>query len=122
MKRSRRFGLADDNRSSRASPGRLAELATVGRMRRATLALAVGVIGFGALAGIAMARQASTVKMTAKLKPLKMTSASGRFTGTLLSSSNGRSKLSWTLTYQHLSSRVTKAELVVPAKGKQGAV
>ena len=79
-------------------------------------------LAFGALAGVALATQASTMKMKAKLQSAKATSASGRFTGTLLSSSSGRSKLSWTLTYRHLGSRVTKAELVVPAHGKQGAV
>jgi hypothetical protein len=80
------------------------------------------VLAFGILAGVALARQTSTVKMNAKLQAAKATSASGRFTGTLLSSSNGRSKLSWTLTYRHLGSQVTSAELVIPAKGKQGAV
>ena len=81
-----------------------------------------------ALAGVAIARQASTVKMTArltakqaaKLQSVKVTRASGRFTGTLLRHSDGRSKLSWKLTYRHMSSRVTKAELVVPTKGTQG--
>jgi hypothetical protein len=80
------------------------------------------VLAFATLTGVALARQASTVKISAKLQPAKATSASGRFTGTLLSSSNGRSKLSWTLTYRHLSSPVIKAELVVPAKGEIGAV
>ena len=91
-------------------------------MKRTLLAIAVCLVGFGALAGVALARQASTVKMRgdeAKLQSLKVTSASGRFTGTLLSYSNGRSRLSWTLRYRHLSSRVTNAELVVPAKGSR---
>ena len=91
-------------------------------VRRTLLLIFVCMLGCGASAGVALARQASTVKMTAKLRPLKATRASGRFTGTLLSSGNGRSKLRWTLRYRHLSSRVTSAELVVPAKGKQGAV
>ncbi len=91
-------------------------------VRRTLPLVLVCVLAFGTLAGVALARQASTVKMKAKLRSVKGTSASGRFTGTLLSYSNGRSRLSWTLTYRHLSSRVTNAELLVPAKGKQGAV
>src|SRR6266581_2430123 len=99
-------------------------------MKRTLLAVAVCVIAFAALAGVAAARQASTVKMTArltakqaaKLQSVKVTNASGRFTGSLLRHSNGRSKLSWSLQYRHMSSRVTRAELVIPAKGKQGAV
>jgi CHRD domain len=98
-------------------------------MKRA-LAVAVCVIGLGVPAGAALGRQASTVKMTARLtakqaanlQSVKVTRASGRFTGTLLRYSNGRSRLSWTLRYRHMSSRVTRAELVVPAKGKLGAV
>lgn len=99
-------------------------------VKRTLLAFVVCAIGFGALAGVAVATQASTVKMTArltakqaaKLQSVKVTKASGRFTGTLLRHSDGRSKLSWTLRYRHMSSRVTKAELVVPAQGTQGAV
>jgi hypothetical protein len=87
-------------------------------------------VAFAALAGVAAARQASTVKMTArltakqaaKLQSVKVTRASGRFTGTLVRHSNGRSRLSWTLRYRHMSSRVTKAELVVPATRTHGAV
>lgn len=90
----------------------------------------MGAVGFGALSGIAVARQATTVKMTArltakqaaKLQSVKVTKASGRFTGTLLRHSNGRSRLGWTLRYRHMSSRVTRAELLVPAKGSQGVV
>jgi hypothetical protein len=91
-------------------------------VRRTLPLVLVCVLGFGALAGVALGRQASTVKMTATLRPVKAASGSGRFTGTLLSSGSGRSKLSWTLRYQHLSSRVTSAEIVVPAQGKQGTV
>jgi hypothetical protein len=100
-------------------------------LKPALLAVAICVIGFGALAGSAVARQASTVKMTARLtakqaaqlQSVKVTRASGRFTGSLLRYSNGRSRLSWKLSYRHMSSRVTRAELVVPpAKGKLGAV
>ena len=99
-------------------------------MTRRLLVVAVCVIGFGLLAGAAVAGQASTTKLTArltskqaaKLQTVKVTRASGRFTGTLRRSSNGRGRLSWKLTYRHMSSRVTKAELVVPAKGKLGAV
>ena len=91
-------------------------------VRRTLPLILVCVLGFGALAGVALARQASTVKMRAKLRSTRGTSASGRFTGTLLSSRNGRSKLSWTLRYQHLGSRVKSAELLAPAQGKQGAV
>jgi hypothetical protein len=89
-------------------------------VRRTLPLVLVCVLAFGTLAGVALARQASRVD--AKLRSVKGTSASGRFTGTLLSYSNGRSRLSWTLTYRHLGSRVTNAELLVPAKGKQGAV
>ena len=99
-------------------------------MKRTLLAVFVCVLGVGPLAGAAGARQASTVKMTARLtakqaatlQSVKVTSASGRFTGTLLRHSNGRSRLSWTLRYRNMSSRVTKAELLVPAAGTQGAV
>jgi hypothetical protein len=91
-------------------------------VRRTLLPVLVCVLVSGAWAGIAAAGHASTVKMTAKLQSAKVTNASGRFTGTLASRSNGRSRLSWTLTYRQLSSHVTKAELVVPAQGKQGAV
>ncbi len=99
-------------------------------MKRTLLAVGVCVIALGALAGVAVAGQASTMKMTArltakqaaKLQSVKVTNASGRFTGTLLRHSNGRSKLTWSLEYRHMSSRVTRAELVIPAQGKQGAV
>ena len=99
-------------------------------MRRTLLAIVVCVIPFGVLAGTAVARQASTVTMTArltakqaaKLQSVKVTNASGKFAGTLLRQSNGRSKLTWSLSYQHMSSRVTRAVLVVPASGKQGSV
>jgi hypothetical protein len=99
-------------------------------VNRALLTVAMRVIALGTLAGAAVARQASTVKMTArstakqaaKLQSVKVTRASGRFTGTSLRHSSGRSKLSWTLRYRHMSSRVTKAELLVPANGSQGSV
>jgi hypothetical protein len=94
------------------------------------LAVAICVIGLGALAGVAAAGQASTVKLTAqltakqaaKLQSVKVTRPSGRFTGTLLRHSKGRSRLSWTLRYRHMRRRVTKAELVAPGKGYSGAV
>jgi hypothetical protein len=99
-------------------------------MKRTLLAVVVCVVAFAALAGAAAATQASTVRLTARLtakqaanlQSVAVTNASGRFSGTLLRYSTGRSRLSWTLKYQHTSSRVTKAELVVPAKGKQGVV
>ena len=99
-------------------------------MKRTLLTLAACAIGFTTLPGVAGAGQASTVKMTArltakqaaKLRSVKVTNASGQFSGTLLRYSTGRARLSWTLKYQHMSSRVTKAELVVPATGKQGFV
>jgi len=100
------------------------------RMKRTLLTLISCVIGVAALAGVAGARQATAVKMTARLtakqaatlQVVEVTKASGHFTGRLLRHSNGRSRLTWSLTYRHMSSRVTKAELLVPAKGKQGAV
>jgi len=70
---------------------------------------------FGTLAGLAAARGTTTVKMTARLAAAKTPQASGRFTGTLARSSNGRSKLTWVLSYQHLSSGVLRAELVAPS-------
>jgi CHRD domain-containing protein len=99
-------------------------------VKRTLLAFVVCVVVFGAPAGAAVATRASTVKMTARLtakqaanlQSVKVTRASGRFTGTLVRHSNGRSRLSWTLRYRHMSSRVTKAELVVPATGTHGAV
>jgi len=99
-------------------------------VKRTLLAVLVCLIVFGALAGIAVARYATATKMDARLtakqaanlQSVKVTSASGQFTGTLLSYGNGRSKLSWTLRYRQMSSRVTKAELLAPAKGKLGAV
>lgn len=99
-------------------------------MKRVPAAAAACLVAFATLAGVAAARQTSTVKMTARLtakqaaalQSVKVTKASGRFTGTLLRYRNGRSKLNWTLEYRQMSSRVTKAELVIPAKGKQGAV
>jgi hypothetical protein len=85
---------------------------------------------FSAPAGIAATRHAMTTKMVARLtarqavnlQSVKVAGGSGEFTGTLLRYGNGRSKLSWTLGYRRMSSPVTKAELVVPAKGKLGAV
>ena len=99
-------------------------------MKRTLLTVVMCLIGLAALAGVALARQAATVKMKARLtaiqaaqlQSVQVTSASGRFTGSLLRHSNGRSKLSWTLTYRHMSSRVTKAELTIPAQGRQGVV
>jgi CHRD domain-containing protein len=75
---------------------------------------------FGTLAGLAAARGATTVKMTARLaavstQVVKTPKASGRYTATLAGYSNGRSKLTWALSYQHLSSRVLRAELVAPS-------
>ena len=63
--------------------------------------------------GVAGAGQATTVNMTARLtakqaatlQSVKVTKASGHFTGTLLRHSNGRSKLNWSLRYRHMSSR-----------------
>ena len=82
-------------------------------MTRTLLAVVVCAVGFGTLAGVAIARQATTVKMTArltarqaaKLQSVTVTNASGRFTGTLRRHSNSRSRLSWTLRYRHMSSR-----------------
>ena len=99
-------------------------------MKRTLLAIVVCVVASAPLAGAAMARHASTVKMTARLtakqaatlQSVKVTRGSGRFTGSLLRLSNGRSKLSWSLTYRNMSSRVIRAELVIPATGKQGSV
>jgi hypothetical protein len=98
--------------------------------KRRALTVVLCMVAFAALAGVAVATQASTVKMTArltakqaaKLQSVKVTKASGRFTGTLLRYSNGRSRLSWSLKYRHMSSRVIGADLVVPAKGAQGVV
>jgi hypothetical protein len=99
-------------------------------MKRTLLAVIVCLIAFGALAGVVVARQASIVKMTARLtakqaaalQSVKVTNASGRFSGSLLRYSSGRSRLSWSLSYRHMSSRVTRAELMIPASGQQGAV
>jgi len=99
-------------------------------VKRTLLTVVVCLAGIGTLAGVAMARETTLVKMAARLtakqagslQSVKVTNASGRFTGTLLRYGNGRSRLSWALKYQHMSSRVTKAELVVTAKGKLGAV
>jgi hypothetical protein len=76
-------------------------------VNRALLAVVVCVVGPGTLADAAIAGQASTVKMTARLtaklaallQSVKVTRAAGHFTGTLRRTSNGRSRLSWTLTY-----------------------
>jgi hypothetical protein len=94
------------------------------------LATVACVIGLSALAGVAAAKQATVVKMTARLtgkqaaqlQSVKVTSASGRFAGSLLRYNSGRSRLSWSLRYQHMSSRVTRAELVMPATQGHGAV
>jgi hypothetical protein len=94
------------------------------------LAIVVCLLVFSAPAGVAVARYAMTTKLVARLtarqamnlRSVKVAGASGEFSGTLLRYGNGRSKLSWTLRYRRMSSPVTKAELVVPAKGKLGAV
>jgi len=99
-------------------------------MKRTLVAIGVCVTAFAVLAGVAAARQASTVKMTARLtakqaaslQSVKVLNASGQFAGTLLRYSNGRSRLTWSLRYRHMSSRVIRAELVIPAAPKQGAV
>ena len=99
-------------------------------MKRTMVAIVVCVTAFAVLAGVAAARRASTVKMTARLtakqaaslQSVKALNASGRFAGTLLRYSNGRSRLTWSLRYRHMSSRVIRADLVIPATGTQGTV
>ena len=99
-------------------------------MNRTLLAVIAAVIAYAAVIGAAKASHASTVKMTARLtakraatlQSLKVTKASGQFTGSLLRLGNGRSRLTWSLKHRDMSSRVTGAELVIPAQGTQGLV
>lgn len=96
-------------------------------MKRGVLAVAAATLAFGMLAGLAAARRTSSTAMTARLtvvKPAaaKMPGASGRFAGSLLRYGDGRSKLTWTLTYRSLGARVTEAQILVPASKSRGAV
>jgi hypothetical protein len=77
----------------------------------------------GLLTGLGVAGAARSAKMTARLTTMVKTArGSGRFTGSLLRYSNGKSKLTWTLTYRNLGRRTGKAEILVPAKGHQSQV
>jgi hypothetical protein len=85
------------------------------------------VVAFSMFAGSAAARSTTTVSMTAhltvvKLAAAKLPNASGHFAGTLLKYSNGRSKLTWTLSYKNLGAAVTTAQVLVPATKNQGAI
>lgn len=96
-------------------------------MKRGLLVVAISAVLVGSLAGLAAARSTTTVAMSARLKVVKLAAqklpnASGRFSGTLLQFSNGRSKLTWRLTISNLGQRAHQAELLVPAKKNQTQV
>lgn len=88
-------------------------------MKRGIAAVLSSALLFGVLAGLAYARAAQSTKMTAKLNAtIKTAKGSGHFTGSLLRYSNGRSKLTWKLTYKNLGQRAKQAEVLIPASKK----
>jgi len=92
-------------------------------MKRVLAVVLPCVLLVGLLTGLAAATAARSVKMTAKLTTVpKTVKGSGHFTGSLLRYSNGKSKLTWTLTFRNLGRRAGKAEILVPAKGHLGQV
>lgn len=85
------------------------------------LAAAVGV-GLSSAANSVAMRAALDAKQQVPPQAVKAPNASGRFTAALLRSSNGRGKLTWSLTYRNLSSEAIQASIVLPAVRPNGEV
>lgn len=99
-------------------------------MRRRGLLVIVCALAFGMLVDAGLAGRARTVEMKAVLNAkrqvprqvVKAPRASASFTASLRRYNNGRGALTWSLRYRNLTSPVTRAEVIVPAKGKLGEV
>jgi hypothetical protein len=93
--------------------------------------LIAALVGALALSGIAVAASSSeTYKLSSKLtagaevpKPTGVpASATGRFTGTTVEPKTGKVRLTWKLTFSHLSGKATAAHIHLGRKGKPGGV
>jgi len=93
--------------------------------------LIAALVGALALSGIAAAASSSeTYKLNAKLtagaevpKPTGVpAAATGKFTGTTVEPKTGMVRLSWKLTFAHLSGKATAAHIHLGRKGKAGTV
>jgi hypothetical protein len=91
----------------------------------------VALIGALALSGIALAAsQGETYKLSAKLvagaevpKPTGVpTAATGAFRGKTVELANDKVRLTWKLTFSHLSGKATAAHIHLGKKGKAGTV
>jgi hypothetical protein len=94
-------------------------------------ALVAALAGALVLSGIALAgSQSETYKLSAKLipgaevpKPTGVPAgATGTFTGTTVEPKTGLVRLSWKLTFSHLSGKATAAHIHMAPKGKAGGV
>ncbi len=97
-------------------------------MVKALVALIVATLG---LAGLALASsQGETYKLTAKLKagsevpkPTGVpAAATGLFTGKTVELANDKAKLTWKLTFSHLSGKAVAAHIHAGKPGKAGGV
>jgi CHRD domain len=97
-------------------------------MLKTIVAALVGALLFS---GLALAGSQSEIyKLSAKLtagaevpKPKGVpASATGSFTGTTIEPKTGKVKLSWKLTFAHLSGQATAAHIHLGVKGKAGGV
>jgi hypothetical protein len=93
--------------------------------------LVAALVGALALSGIALAASSSeTYKLSSKLsagaevpKPSGVpATATGKFTGTTVEPKTGKVRLSWKLTFSHLSGKATAAHIHLGRKGKAGTV
>jgi hypothetical protein len=93
--------------------------------------LVAALVGALALSGIALAAsQSETYKLSSKLtagaevpKPTGVpATATGKFIGTTVEPKTGRVRLSWKLTFAHLSGKATAAHIHLGRKGKAGTV
>jgi CHRD domain len=67
-------------------------------------------------------RSTLTAKQQVPKQHVAAPRARATFSATLIRARNGRGTLRWTLTYSRLTSRVTKALLIVPQVGRRPAV
>ena len=93
--------------------------------------LIAALVGALALSGVALAGSSSeTYRLSSKLsagaevpKPTGVpAAATGKFTGTTVEPKTGKVRLSWKLTFSHLSGKATAAHIHLGRKGKAGTV
>lgn len=99
-------------------------------MLKTIVAVLVGALALSGVALAASTKVGETYKLSAKLtagaevpKPAGVpAAATGRFTGKTVELANDKVRLTWKLTFAHLSGRATAAHIHVGRKGKAGDV